>query len=351
MSRSSFSEARAKLPWQAVESLLECAEIAHKPSWKGHNVYAFDGTYLTLPNSESIQKRFPHRASSSGGKEHYPRARLLSAIDVFTGQPVLGQVDSVFSSERGQLRELISRLRPESILLLDRGFESIDLQKILLSHRVHFVSRARVNRLAVREAVSRGVSDQIFECEGLKLRMLIKRRQGHEALVIITSLLDAKTYTKKALISLYKRRWQIETQFRRLKQTIKLPNFHAASYNGIMQEIFTSLLMLSLLSATAFQALGGLPKPLQPAHSINFASAAELCWRHLHLFISGFKSARKNKKLLRHIFKLLRARLVKDRPGRQFKRISRQPENRWIKRRRAGNHVEKGHWKWSNKYR
>ena len=88
MSASSFCEARQKLSYEAFEYLLERANLeeSRKGRFKGHRVRAVDGTNLSLSYSKEIEDRFP-RYSNQGQKAHYPKARVVVASNIDTGQP------------------------------------------------------------------------------------------------------------------------------------------------------------------------------------------------------------------------------------------------------------------------
>src|SRR5258707_4247941 len=54
---------------------------------------------------------------------------------------------------------------------------------------------------------------------------------------VVTTLVDAKRYSKRALAKLYGCRWQVETNLRHLKQTLKLDVLRCETVPGIVKEL------------------------------------------------------------------------------------------------------------------
>jgi len=58
--------------------------------------------------------------------------------------------------------------------------------------------------------------------------------------VLMTTLLDANTYTPQKLADLYHQRWSIEEMYKQSKLVLKVGNFHAQNLNGVCQELYAS---------------------------------------------------------------------------------------------------------------
>ena len=343
LSKSSISEARAKLPWQAIKLLLKKAAIEHS-GWKGHTVRAIDGSQLTLPHSKAILSEFSLPTSVNNNAGFYPRSRLLTAVNVHTLQPTHAKIDSIHMGERTQCKDLIKEFEVGDVLLLDRGFESNDLWSEIDRQKQFFVSRVQVKLKSngfAKILISKKSKDLVILHRGLKLRIILDKHKDGLLFIIVTNLLDQKKYTRNQILELYKLRWAIETQFKRLKQNLNIQNFHSRSTNGIKQEIFAGLLMLSLLSGMTFYA----GKSLSPSYQINFTAAAAILWPNLHLFIKGLRKRSHNRQRIRALLRNIARFFQKIRPDRHFPRVSKQSENKWIKARRTNNHIGKDSWK------
>jgi hypothetical protein len=64
-----------------------------------------------------------------------------------------------------------------------------------------------------------------------------------EVSVLLTNLHDTVQFPAEAVLSLYFRRWAVETHYRDEKTVIDIETFHSHSENGIRQELFAILIM------------------------------------------------------------------------------------------------------------
>ncbi|RYZ61238.1 MAG: hypothetical protein EOP09_20215, partial [Proteobacteria bacterium] len=142
IARSSFTEARAKIKWQAFECLLKASQCLprYDDLWNGLRVKAVDGTYLTLPNENDLFKAFPRR-----GKELYPKCLLVTVADVVTGQPQEAIATKYNGSERDELLNLTSLEPKKDLALLDRGFSGIKIFTKLIERGILFIARVRTD--------------------------------------------------------------------------------------------------------------------------------------------------------------------------------------------------------------
>jgi hypothetical protein len=110
--KQSISTARGKIGWQAFEYLLDQANIEHEglPSrlkFKGHVTRAIDGSSFFTPRSDDLLAHFsPRNTRAEEGETHYPYGLLVTAINVYTGQPVRAQVADYRASERALLKQM-----------------------------------------------------------------------------------------------------------------------------------------------------------------------------------------------------------------------------------------------------
>jgi hypothetical protein len=89
--RSALTKARAKLPWQVLDTLLrrvvalayEVFPPREEYQWRGLSVFAFDGSTYTLPATEAIRQAFdPQSGLAAPGRGHYPQCLVMTAYDV-----------------------------------------------------------------------------------------------------------------------------------------------------------------------------------------------------------------------------------------------------------------------------
>ena len=75
------------------------------------------------------------------------------------------------------------------------------------------------------------------------------RRRGFRTRVVtlVTTLLDAQAYPADELAALYGRRWEIETNFRHLKTTMRMDVLHCHSVEGVLKELCMFALVYNLV--------------------------------------------------------------------------------------------------------
>ena len=347
--RQSVSEARAKLGWQAIEYLLECAnlESAGLPTslkFQGHITRAIDGTSFFTPRSADLLCHFsPRGTCADEGETHYPYGMCVAAINVFTGQPVRAVVEDYRSSERSLLKRLISGFSAGDLSLLDRGLGGAKVYLEFQQHNQFFIHRATASGESVAEYVRKFVASQKMqhhftlpvkgeqpdEMNPIKLRLILGPLDSEgKPIVFVTNLLDKKRYRRSAILALYRKRWSVETLYGRVKTLLNLEKFHARSYNGVMQEIFANLLILSL-TAAAVSAVVDQDEVNTETKLPSFKAATEVIRRHLFSVVDHRIVGTKPKKLIKQILAEVRAIMYPIRPGRSYPRVSMQPIGSW----------------------
>src|SRR4030095_14302256 len=126
--------ARAKIPWQAFEILLnQSVALAYEVFppreeylWQGLSVFAFDGSKYHCPATEAVRQAFdPQSGLEYPGRGHDPQCLVTTAYDVFRRLPVGRTVCALQAGdEREQAQHLLPLLPPHSLSLFDRGFPS-----------------------------------------------------------------------------------------------------------------------------------------------------------------------------------------------------------------------------------
>lgn len=338
--RSSITGARSKLSWRAFEYLLKELNSATTSSlWRGRRVFAVDGTYLSLPATAEILKSFP-RANSIKKRTHYPKALFVTATNVLSGVPLTAKIDSGESgSERKLLISMLSDFAKNSVLLLDRGFDGVQNLYEIHKRDLYFIARMRTDRttsLVIRKFLDSKKYSSIVEFENeedkiFKVR-LIRRgicRNGRP-IVVATNLVDQK-YSATEVFNLYKKRWNIETMYRRVKGLFQIEKFTAKSLNGVLQEIWANLFVLGLTSDT----MNGANTP-SAQHIPNYKNASEVVRRHLHFAISIPLTREQAKLIASDMIEQIEKIICKRQIGRKNPRISKQPINRWTLNRPLG---------------
>ena len=113
-------------------------------------------------------------------------------------------------------------------------------------------------RAKVTEGVVRRLAEGVAErCEAAVpdkwlwhgFRTLLIDGFRTESLVVVTSLVEHKTYTHNELAGLYRRRWIIELELRDIKSTMDLDVLRRQTPEAVRQELWTGLLAYNPLNA------------------------------------------------------------------------------------------------------
>lgn len=158
---------------------------------------------------------------------------------------------------------LMKELNPPkgSIVVMDKGYNSFHWMNQWSSKGVDWVTRLRSNNvykveqelsISEKEAANGIVSDQLIVLgfENTKIERVSCRlvcyydADKKQSFQFITS---NKRWVPSKVAMLYKRRWQIETLFKRLKQNMPLEYFLGDNENAIKIQIFCSLIADLLL--------------------------------------------------------------------------------------------------------
>lgn len=220
---------------------------------------AFDGTDLALPATPEIRSKFdPSSGLGNNGKGHYPQCLMMTLYDVYRRFPVARNVARANAHERDQAIELLAHVPEGSVLVLDRGFPGYRfLHYLLHEHPVHFVVRCQTKSFfkPVERFIKSGLGEALIELappvrlrsqfgKTLRVRAIRFESPRAETSVLLSDLVDAQKYPAAEILSLYAKRWEIETFYRTEKSEMKLETFHGKTINAVLQEIHASAIMV-----------------------------------------------------------------------------------------------------------
>lgn len=194
----------------------------------------------------------------------------------------------------------------------------------------HFIIPAKAN--TKWEVVSGTPDDAVIEmrvspqarkkCPGLpeqwRARAITIIDQSARRHVLLTSLLDAKRYTAKDIAACYTRRWQIETSYRELKQTMMgmALTLRSRTIEGTYQEIWGTLTAYNLVRLEMSKA--ALAVKCEPTE-ISFIRAFHVIQYELH-WAAVTRAQGKLPALLQRLRQRLVTLLNEERPGRKLDR-------------------------------
>ena len=282
---SSYCEARRRLP-EAVASRL-VRQTARKTDdrasdawlWHGRRVTLVDGTTVSMPDTLENQAVYP-QSTSQGIGLGFPLARLVAMISLATGvvrDLALGPYAGKESGETALFRTLWEGLEAGEIVLGDRLFCSFFGIAGLSQRGVDVLFRMHQRRkYDFRKGRCLGVEDHVVtwtkperpewmdeetyaqipeELTVRELRISVDQPGFRvNELVLVTTLLDAAAYTKKEVAQLFLQRWNIELDFRSIKDVLQMDVLRCKTPEMVRKEIWMHLLVYNLIRGVMLDA-------------------------------------------------------------------------------------------------
>ena len=293
---SSYCEARRRLPEAAIVRLVrQTARRADGRAsddwlWKGRSVTLVDGTTASMPDSLANQKEYP-QSKTQGIGLGFPLVRMVALISLATGvvrDLALGPYQGKETGETALFRTLWAGLEPGEIVLGDRCFGSFFGIAGLSGRGVDVLFRMHQRRkFDFRRGRRLGVLDHVVswprparpdwmdeatyaqipeELRVRELRVTVDQAGFRvNELVLVTTLLDAGSYSKQEVAQLFLQRWNIELDFRSIKDVLKMDVLRCKTPEMVRKEIWTHLLAYNLIRGVmvdAAEAHGKVPRRL-----------------------------------------------------------------------------------------
>jgi hypothetical protein len=350
---SAYCKARAKLPERFLQRL--CYDVAEQVEyqapvswlWKGRHVFLADGSTVSMPDTPANQQAYPQPRTQKPGLG-FPIARMVVllalATAVLTGA-ALGPYVGKNQGEPALLRTLLERLRAGDVLLADRYYCSYWLIALALQHGVDVVFRQHQRRITdFRRGVRLGADDHLVtwtkpkrpawldaetyaalpETIAVREVRVQVSRPGYrvQELIVVTTLLDAATYTKDDITDLYHARWHVELDLRSIKTHLHMDVLRGKSPAMVRKEIWAHFLAYNLtrqVMAAAAQEQG-----VNPRH-ISFLGAVQTLNEFRWLLVRTGAEDRRQQVQALHV--AIVAHRVGDRPERcEPRAVKRRPK-------------------------
>jgi hypothetical protein len=351
-----YCRARAKLSEGALRALtVEVGAEAEQEAkaawrWKGLHAKLVDGFTFTMPDTPANQTAYPQPRSQKAGVG-FPMARACLILSLATAcglDLTVGPYSGKETGETALLRSLLGSFSEGDLLVADRYYCSFLMIALLLQRKVQVCTRLHQRRRAdFRRGRRLGPDDHLITWTKpekpdwmddqtyaaipatLTLREIrfcvVAPNRRVRVLTVVTTLLDAETYTRQDIADLYGFRWNSELDIRSIKQLLHLSHVRCKSPTMVRRELWATLLAYNLVRTTAAAAAALHDK--QP-RQISFTGTCQ----YVLASWSTFRTPRRTvDELLSHCRTML-ARIaqceVANRPGRI--------EPRELKRRRHG---------------
>ena len=195
--------------------------------------------------------------------------KIHTSLDEKTLLPDIVNITEAKLSDRRGVDEF--RYAKDTIIVDDRGYFDFKLFKLRIDDGNTFVIRAKSNTVfeSVKELELPDdkdheiIKDEIIYLTGkqsvearldkTKLRRIavvideVDRKTKNISTKTIILISNNLTWSAATIVELYKRRWQIETFFKLIKQNLQIKNFLGTNENSNKSQIFTALITYFLI--------------------------------------------------------------------------------------------------------
>jgi hypothetical protein len=226
-------------------------------SKKVKKLFIIDSTTIQL-FCDMIFKGVGRNRKDNGKKKGGLKVHML--IDAMEGYAQFVKITAARMHDRKFLHELT--IQPFSMLVFDKAYNVYQLFARWTEQNVWFVTRMKDNaiyevietiKITLKQKQEGILSEQHIllsykegkETKTVKLRRICYKDEKGRKYVFITNNFEI---TAKEVADIYKRRWQIELLFKKIKQNFQLRYFYGESENAIRIQIWCTLIAQLLLT-------------------------------------------------------------------------------------------------------
>jgi len=273
VSKSAFTQARAKLKYQAFIELND-AQVAYfyehvqEPQlWYGLRLLVIDGSMADVPNTEDIREHFGVWQPQSGGL--CAKARVSQLYDVLNNVTLEAIIAPKSLGERVLAERHLERVGPGDLLIMDRGYPAFWLFAAIRAKQADFCARLSVTDWTVAKTfVASGQKQQVvalqpgyearqacrqrgLPIEPIRVRLIRVELPTGEIEVLATSLLDEVRFPHATFQALYHQRWPVEEDYKVIKSRLEVENWNGKSVTAVYQEFHASVFSKNLAAILA----------------------------------------------------------------------------------------------------
>lgn len=326
-----YGQARARLPLAVFERLLRgIVDRLRGPTlddgrWRGHRTFLADGSSLSMPDTPALQKHFGQPGMQKAGCG-FPVMHVLALFHAATGLLIRVAAAPLRTHDLSRIGQLHPELAAGDVLVGDRAFCSFAHLALLKAGDVFAVFRVHQKQIVDFRPHRQAASSRSRKRDqtGLPTSRWLMRLGRHDQLVayvkpasrpvwltaeayaalpdtlvvrelrytitargrrtrvitLATTLLDPVAYPATELADLYGRRWQVETNLRHLKQTLRMDVLRCRTVAGVHKELTVYALVYNLVRLVMLEAAH---RQQVPVERVSFVDAV----RWLAAAVSG----------------------------------------------------------------
>ena len=295
-STGAYSQARQRVPVEAMRRVTERTfEQLHRISPQGtlrDRLFLLDGSSIRLAHTPAVLKAYP-AAENQHGTSHWPVMRVAVMHHVVTALAMAPQFGAMYGqnavSEQGLAEALIDRLPPCSVLIGDRNFGifAVTWCAYMGGHAVLVrLTEARAKRLSGGDLTPGSDTKVIWEPSRddrrahpdlpaearIEGRLIVSRTEETKETLCLFTMLEEPA---EQVLSLYKERWNIETDLRSLKEQVRLHTIPARSPDLVASELLMAIAAYNLIRAVMAEAAQQIN--IEPRR-LSFSRSREAFW-------------------------------------------------------------------------
>lgn len=350
-----YCMARQRLPTEVLHRALAAAAKAAQQAapleesgfLQNRPRKVVDGTTVTMPDSEENRQAFPKSQATLDGIG-FPMMRVLAFFCLTSGAILSVLIGNFYVSELRLLRNFISQLAKNDILVGDRGFGCFVVVHLLRQVGVDFIGRCarkvdgrrRCRRLgpndwvvnwrrpgkqsAVLSLVEWALVPRFLEVRIVRASLW---RPGFRVrqVTAVTTLMDPQLYPAHQILEAYAQRWRLELCFDDIKTTLTMEMLSCQSPEMIEKELLLHLIAHNLVRLVAAQAASAHQASID---RISFKGTLDGL-RQFCLAMSQAKSKQARTKLWDELLSTLVADSVPLRPDRREPRAVKRQKNKY----------------------
>jgi hypothetical protein len=221
--------------------------------------------------------------------------KVHMAINSHEDVPFLIQITKASQADVSFLQHI--HLPPASVIVMDRGYNNYKKFNEWNKNKVTWVTRCRkttvfqINKKRIvsdeskkagvrtDENVTMGFNNKVIQRVSCRL-IRYYDKETNKSFEFTT---NNKTWSPQKIAAIYKRRWQIELLFKRLKQNMQLQYFLGDNENAIKIQIYCSLIADLLLKV----ALGGVRRKWAFSTMVAIIRFHLMNYTNLHKFLEN----------------------------------------------------------------
>jgi hypothetical protein len=291
-STCSYSNARQRLPWEALQQALslqghQILRLSPTLLWHGLVLTLIDGSTVRVRPHPGVAKHLPQQRNQYRNRAYWCLLRVVVDFCALSGAALDCALGSFHTSEQELACQIILRSRLQSLFLGDRNFGVFRIVQVARKAGQEVLLRLteRRARKLLGRALKPGQYSLLWkpsshdqpqpDCskDPVPGRLLIAKvhRKGFrlKKLYLFTTLPDSPDYSLEQLVGLYGLRWHIELNLRYLKAQLDMVQLEAKSVEMARKEWLAGLMAYNLVRAA--QLCAALQAGLSPL-SLSFSS-------------------------------------------------------------------------------